>query len=151
MISIYTIEKNSKDEFEIILKNYEKMINRFSKIKNHSIFSNKISQAQNQSSKIAQNSYTQAFLPYLKNSFNIALHPNSKEVDSFLFAKIISSHSNINFFIGGAFGFEKEFLKKCNDTISLSKLTMSHKIAKIVLYEQIYRAFTIINNHPYHK
>ena len=151
MISIYAIEKSSKDEFEAILKNYEKMISRFSKIKNYTIFSNKISQAQNQSQKIAQNSYTQAFLPYLNSSFNIALHPDSKEIDSFEFSKIISSNSNINFFIGGAFGFEKEFLQKCDMTLSLSKLTMSHKIAKIVLYEQIYRAFSIINNHPYHK
>ena len=150
MISIYTIEKNSRDEFESILKNYEKMISKYSKLKYHSIFSNKISQAQDQTPELAQKSYEDAFKPYLKG-YNIALHPDAKELDSFKFAKIFENNSNINFFIGGAYGFNKEFLSKCDKTISLSQLTMSHKIAKVVLYEQIYRAFTIINNHPYHK
>ena len=150
MISIYTIEKNSRDEFEGILKNYEKMISKYSKLKHNSIFSNKISQAQDQTVKLAQKSYEEAFLPYLKG-FNIALHPESKELDSFEFAKIFENNANINFFIGGAYGFNKSFLQKCDRVISLSKLTLSHKIAKVVLYEQIYRAFTIINSHPYHK
>jgi len=150
VISIYTIEKNSRDEFEEILKNYEKMISKYSKLKYNSIFSNKISQAQDQGVKLAQKSYEEAFLPYLKG-FNIALHPEAKELDSFEFAKIFENNANINFFIGGAYGFSKNFLQKCDRVISLSKLTLSHKIAKVVLYEQIYRAFTIINSHPYHK
>ena len=150
MISIYTIEKNTRDEFEGILKNYEKMISKYSKLKYNSIFSNKISQAQDQGVKLAQKSYEEAFLPYLKG-FNIALHPEAKELDSFEFAKIFENNANINFFIGGAYGFSKNFLQKCDRVISLSKLTLSHKIAKVVLYEQIYRAFTIINSHPYHK
>jgi len=150
VISIYTIEKNSRDEFESILKNFEKMISKYSKLKYNSIFSNKITQAQDQTKELAQKSYEEAFTPYLKG-YNIALHPDAKEVDSFEFAKIFENNSHINFFIGGAYGFNKDFLKKCDRTISLSKLTLSHKIAKVVLYEQIYRAFTIINNHPYHK
>ena len=150
MISIYTIEKNSRDEFEGILKNYEKMISKYSKLKYNSIFSNKISQAQDQGVELAQKSYEEAFLPYLRG-FNIALHPDAKELDSFEFAKIFENNANINFFIGGAYGFNKNFLQKCDRVISLSKLTLSHKIAKVVLYEQIYRAFTIINSHPYHK
>lgn len=150
MICIYTIEKNSRDEFESILKNYEKMISKYSKLKYNSIFSNKIAKAQDSSEQNAKKSYTEAFEPYLKG-YNIALHPDAKELDSFEFAKIFENNSNINFFIGGAYGFEESFLKKCNKTISLSKLTFSHKIAKVVLYEQIYRAFSIINGHPYHK
>ena len=150
MICIYTIEKNSKDEFYSIINDYEKMIGKYSKIKYQSIFSNKISQAQDSTVELAKKSYTTAFEPHLKG-FNIALHPEGKQVDSFEFAKIFENNANVNFFIGGAYGFEDEFLKKCDRTISLSKLTMSHKIAKIVLYEQIYRAFSIINNHPYHK
>jgi 23S rRNA (pseudouridine1915-N3)-methyltransferase len=150
VISIYTIEKNSRDEFESILKNYEKMISKYSKLNYNSIFSNKISKAQEQTIQIAQKSYEDAFLPHLKG-FNIALHPDAKELDSFEFAKIFENNTNINFFIGGAYGFNKSFLSKCDRVISLSKLTLSHKIAKVVLYEQIYRAFTIINSHPYHK
>ncbi|MDN5377136.1 MAG: rRNA (pseudouridine1915-N3)-methyltransferase, partial [Sulfurospirillum sp.] len=45
----------------------------------------------------------------------------------------------------------EEFLKKTDKVISLSKLTYAHKIAKVVLLEQIYRGLCIKNNHPYHK
>ncbi len=57
----------------------------------------------------------------------------------------------LSFLIGGAYGFEEDFLNKGHAIISLSKLTMSHKIAKVVLLEQIYRGFSILSNHPYHK
>jgi 23S rRNA (pseudouridine1915-N3)-methyltransferase len=58
---------------------------------------------------------------------------------------------SIKFVVGGAYGFEDSFLKKSDAVISLGKLTMSHKIAKAVLLEQIYRGFSILSNHPYHK
>ncbi len=58
---------------------------------------------------------------------------------------------SIQFYIGGAYGLEEEFLKKSDKIISLGKITMSHKIAKAVLLEQIYRGFSILSNHPYHK
>ncbi len=150
MISIYTIEKNSRDEFEPILKNYQKMIKKYSTLSYKSIFNNKIASSQNQTKELAQKSYTLAFEPLLKG-YNIALDPSGKLLDSFEFSTIFENNSNINFFIGGAYGFEKGFLKKCDRVISLTPLTLSHKIAKVVLFEQIYRAFTIINSHPYHK
>ena len=150
MICIYAIEKNSKDEFEGILKNYQKMISKYSQLTYKSIFSNKIASSQNQTKELAKKSYSVAYEPFLKG-FNIALHPDGKLLDSFEFASIFENNTNVNFFIGGAYGFEKEFLNKCDRVISLSSLTFSHKIAKVALYEQIYRAFTIINKHPYHK
>jgi 23S rRNA (pseudouridine1915-N3)-methyltransferase len=58
---------------------------------------------------------------------------------------------SIKFFIGGAYGFDDAFLKKSDNVISLGNITMSHKIAKAVLLEQIYRGFSILSNHPYHK
>ncbi len=150
MICIYTIEKNSRDEFEPILKNYQKMIGKYSSLTYKSIFNNKIATSQNQTKELAQKSYSTAYEPLLKG-YNIALHPDGKLLDSFEFSKIFENNTNINFFIGGAYGFEKEFLNKCDKVISLSPLTFSHKIAKVILYEQIYRAYTIRNNHPYHK
>lgn len=58
---------------------------------------------------------------------------------------------SVKFFVGGAYGFEDSFLKKSDAIISLGNITMSHKIAKAVLLEQIYRGFSILSNHPYHK
>jgi len=149
-ISVYTIEKNSSDDYTQIVKNYEKMIRKYAQIEEISIFDKKISKAQNQNAKIAQESYSVAFRPYLKG-YKIALDPKGKELDSFEFSKKFDINTAINFFIGGAYGFEDSFLRDFDEVVSLSRLTFSHKIAKIVLFEQIYRALTIINNHPYHK
>ena len=150
MINIFVIEKNSKDEFQPILKDLQKKISQYSSLKLTSIFTNKIAKAQSENQKNAQKSYSQALEPYLKG-YNIALHPAGKSLDTHAFSTIFEKNANVNFFIGGAYGFEDEFLKNCDQVITLSSLTFSHKIAKVVLYEQVYRSFTIINNHPYHK
>jgi 23S rRNA (pseudouridine1915-N3)-methyltransferase len=149
-IDLYTIEKQSRDEYFQIAEHYRKMISKYASMQEHNIFNKKISSAQNRDAQSARESYTQAFLPYTKG-FNIILHPEGKILDSFEFYKTFDINTNLNFFIGGAYGFEKNFLQKGNLIISLSKLTFSHKIAKVVLYEQIYRALTLLHKHPYHK
>lgn len=53
--------------------------------------------------------------------------------------------------VGSAQGLAPSFKKRCDSIISLSPLTMPYRICMLVLAEQIYRAFTILNNHPYHK
>jgi len=149
-ISIYTIEKNSNDEYNQIVQNFKKMIRKYAQIEEISIFDKKISKAQNQDAKMAKESYTIAFRPYLKG-YNIALDPDGKEIDSFEFSKIFDINTAINFFIAGAYGFEKSFLREFDEVVSLSRLTFSHKIAKVTLFEQVYRSLSIKNNHPYHK
>jgi 23S rRNA (pseudouridine1915-N3)-methyltransferase len=149
-INIYSIEKRKSDEFSKIIENQKKMIQKYAQIKEISIFNKKISSAQNRDAIIAKESYTEAFLPYM-DGYNIALHPAGSEMDSFEFSKNFDNISILNFFIAGAYGFEERFLRKCDKVISLSKLTYSHKIAKVVLFEQIFRALSIVNNHPYHK
>jgi 23S rRNA (pseudouridine1915-N3)-methyltransferase len=149
-IKIFCIEKNSNKEVEDLCLEYKKMISRYASFADVSIFDKQIAQAQTQGAVQAKNAYTKAYEPYLKG-YNIALDVTGKEYDSFEFSKIFDGSVHINFFIGGAFGFENEFLKKTQRVISLSKLTYAHKIAKVVLYEQIYRGLCIKNNHPYHK
>jgi 23S rRNA (pseudouridine1915-N3)-methyltransferase len=149
-INVYSIEKPSRDEFTKIIENQKKMIQKYSKIEEITIFNKKISSAQNRDAIIAKESYTEAFLPKLEG-LNIALHPAGVEMDSFEFSENFANITTLNFFIAGAYGFEDRFLKKCDKVISLSKLTYSHKIAKIILFEQIFRALSIVNNHPYHK
>ena len=55
------------------------------------------------------------------------------------------------FVIGGAYGLASSLKQRADEVISLSGLTLSHGIARLVLLEQIYRAFTILKGHPYHK
>lgn len=89
-------------------------------------------------------------MPY-KKPFSIALSERGKSIDSIEFASLLKDKNEINFFVGGAYGFSDEFLNECDYVLSFSKLTFSHELARIVLLEQIYRGFCINKNHPYHK
>ena len=59
--------------------------------------------------------------------------------------------SSLNFIIGGPDGLSKDCLAKADLRLSLSKLTLPHPIVRILLIEQLYRALSILNNHPYHR
>jgi 23S rRNA (pseudouridine1915-N3)-methyltransferase len=52
--------------------------------------------------------------------------------------------------VGGADGFSTEFKRQADLLLSFSRMTMPHELARVVLLEQIYRAFTILRGHPYH-
>jgi len=149
-INIYAIVKPNNDDFDKLNKEFIKMCSKYAKVEVHHIFDKNIAKAQNISQQEAQKSYTQAFEKYL-NGYCIALDVLGKKVDSYKFSKMISNNSEVNFFIGGAYGFERGFLGKCQSVISLSDLTMAHKIVTVVLLEQIFRGLAIKNNHPYHK
>lgn len=60
------------------------------------------------------------------------------------------THSSIIFVIGGAFGFSESLLKRSNTKLSLSDMTYSHQLIKLVFLEQLYRAFTILKGESYH-
>ena len=88
-------------------------------------------------------------------NFNLfLLDEKGKNYDSREFARFlkIKFHENkkIVFAIGGAFGFSENLYSKSAGLISLSKMTFSHQIIRLFFSEQLYRAFTILNNHPYH-
>ena len=151
-INIYIIDKKSKDNlYAPLIEHYKKNSKPFAKVEIFEIFTKDIIKAQDISTEASQKSYTIAFEKYLNKGFNIALNPSSKELDSYKFSNLFKDRGVVNFFIGGAFGLEKSFLDKCDMSISFGKITMSHKLIKIVLMEQVFRGLTIINNHPYHK
>lgn len=127
------------------------MASRYAKIEIHNLFNKTISKAQTIGENEARASYSEVFDPKLNSGYNIALDVLGKKLDSYKFASMIENHSTINFFIGGAYGFSRDFLQKCDRVISLSDLTFAHKIANLVLVEQIFRGLCIGNNHPYHK
>ena len=83
------------------------------------------------------------------------LDERGKHYDSFSFSAKLSQYidtgvKRIILVVGGAYGFSEEMYKSSNELIALSKLTLTHEIARLLISEQIYRAITIINNHPYH-
>lgn len=89
------------------------------------------------------------------DDFLILLDEKGKSFSSMKYAsyveKLLSrSDKRIIFAIGGAYGFSKEVYDRADDKISLSEMTFSHQLVRVVFTEQLYRAFTIINNLPYH-
>lgn len=74
----------------------------------------------------------------------------SVEFADFLQQRMNSSVKNLVFIVGGPYGFSEKLHKRANSKISLSKMTFSHQIVRLLFMEQLYRALTIIRNEPYH-
>jgi len=89
------------------------------------------------------------------DSLIISFDRKGKQFNSLQFAdltqKLFSSGKSCSLIIGGSHGLSGSFLKKSDHVISFSALTFPHKLFKILLIEQLYRAITIIKNKPYHK
>lgn len=146
-ISIYSCFKG--DDFDP--SNYIKISSKWAKITDINKFSPSIAKAQSSGDvMLAKKSYESAYLKSAEG-FCIALDERGEQMSSEEFSKLLENHAKISFFIGGAYGFSDEFRSRMDKVLSLSKLTMAHKIARLVLFEQIYRALSISANHPYHK
>ncbi len=83
--------------------------------------------------------------------FKVALDERGKEFTSTEFARLISNYRDITFFIGGAEGLSKEVKESSDLILSLSRLTLQHDVARIVLLEQLFRAQEINRGSPYHR
>ena len=85
----------------------------------------------------------------------VLLDENGKTFSSVAFSQWIEKQMNIGskrmiFVVGGPYGFSKEVYAKAKFKISLSEMTFSHQIIRLIFVEQLYRAFTIIKGEPYH-
>ena len=90
-----------------------------------------------------------------QKDYTIACHNSGKQYNSVSWSqwieKISLTHSTLNFLIGSSEGLPKEILSSVNQVLSFSSFTFAHRIFRLILLEQIYRAFSIINHTPYHK
>lgn len=88
------------------------------------------------------------------DSFVIALHERGKEFTSETFAQFLKEKSThgekLTFIIGGPLGWHESVLKRANLQLSLSQLTFPHQLVRVILFEQLYRAATIIQGKQYH-
>ncbi len=90
-----------------------------------------------------------------ESDYVVLLDERGKEFRSVAFAEWIgkrmgSGLKRLVFVIGGPYGFSEEVYARANQLVSLSQMTFSHQIVRAIFAEQIYRAFTILNNEPYH-
>lgn len=97
--------------------------------------------------------------PYIaqKGAFNVALCVESPQLSSEEFSKKIQDAcafggaSVLNFYIGSSYGLDEEVKKQCDLRLGMSRMTFPHQLARVVLFEQIYRAFEISGGKKYHK
>lgn len=90
------------------------------------------------------------------NEYVVLLDLHGEQIDSIKFAKLIDSkmtngYSNFTFVIGGSYGVSEALRKRANTKLCLSLMTFTHQFTRIIILEQIYRAFKINNNEVYHK
>lgn len=90
-----------------------------------------------------------------KGDYVVLLDDKGKQYTSTELARFmeIKSHvvsKRIVFVIGGPYGFSEDIYKRANEKISLSKMTFTHQMVRLIFVEQLYRAMTILNNEPYH-
>lgn len=91
-----------------------------------------------------------------ENDYVIALAIDGKMLDSVELSKLverlgIEGKSSIAFVIGGSLGLSDQVLKRADYKLSFSKMTFPHQLMQMILLEQVYRGYRIMNNEPYHK
>jgi 23S rRNA (pseudouridine1915-N3)-methyltransferase len=90
-----------------------------------------------------------------RGSFSIALDESGKQWSSLEWSEQLQrwmlEYSQVNLIIGGPDGLSEECRKTCAQRIALGRMTMPHALVRVVLIEQIYRAWTLLQGHPYHR
>lgn len=90
-----------------------------------------------------------------KGDFVVLLDEHGREYRSVEFASYVQKRMSsglrrVVFVVGGPYGFSQEVYDRANDKLSLSKMTFSHEMIRLIFTEQLYRAYTILNHEPYH-
>jgi len=153
MINLLKIESKRESWIEEASQIYEIKISKLVHFKVTPLKGTKLERSDSSFKKIADSDLL------LKNinaaDFNILFDERGKKIDSIGFSKIFLNFQNsgkkhCNLLIGGPYGTTDELRIKATVVLSLSDLTFNHWIAELVVLEQVYRAFSIIKNLPYH-
>ncbi len=150
MIKIICIGKLKEKYLIDAIDEYTKRINKFTKIN--------IIELPDENYDIAKTLVKErdSILKYInEKDYIITLDIEGKNISSLEFAKkideIFVNYSNICFVIGGSYGLHEDIKNKSNFSLSFSKMTFPHQLFRVMLLEQIYRAYKINNNESYHK
>ena len=148
MIKIITVGKIKEKYFIDAIEEYKKRITKYSKLEiielsdlNYDKEKTLFEEGKNILSKINE------------KDFVITMEIEGKKMDSIELSSFIDKNfsRNITFVIGGSYGLSKEVKERSDYKLSFSDLTFPHQLFRIILLEQIYRSFRIINNESYHK
>ncbi len=153
-IKLLAIGKTDDKNLQVLIATYEKRLKHY--IKFESEFIPDIKNVKNLSQKEQKEKEGDLILKKVSPTDQIILlDEKGKEFSSMEFSKFLQKKMNscikqIVLVIGGPYGFSDKVYQKASGKISLSKMTFSHQMIRLFVVEQIYRAFTILKNEPYH-
>ena len=151
MIKIITVGHLKEEYLKDACKEYLKRLSKYTKIELIELDDSKIDEEnkalEEEKEKILKNISDKAYL--------ITLEINGTQLTSLELAdkldKTLINNSDITFIIGGSYGIHKDIIAKSNYHLSFSKLTFPHQLFRVLLLEQLFRCYKILNNEKYHK
>lgn len=150
MIKIITVGKLKEQYFRDAVNEYLKRLSKYTKIN--------LIEVPDENYDVSKTLETEknSILKYIDNKdYIITLEIEGKELSSTEFSKKINdtliNNSDITFIIGGSYGLHDDIKKMSDYALSFSKMTFPHQLFRIMLLEQIYRSYKILNNETYHK
>lgn len=151
MIKIICVGKIKEKFMQEAIKEYEKRITKYTRIK---II--EVEDFNNNNEQVIKDKEKEKILKYIDSKdYVITLEIEGKQLTSTELSEKIESvlniKPNITFIIGGSYGLDDEIKNISNFKLSFSKLTFPHQLFRVILLEQIYRSYKIINNESYHK
>ena len=151
MIKIICVGKIKEKFFKEALEEYQKRLSKYTKIKIIEVEDINLDNEE----IIKQKEKEQILKHIEKKDYIITLEIEGKQLSSIELSKKIEdleiTNPNITFIIGGSYGLANEIKNMSNMKLSFSKLTFPHQLFRVILLEQIYRAYKIKNNESYHK
>lgn len=157
-IKIITVGKLKEKYLKDAIAEYSKRLTRYCKLEVVELPDEKTSEnASPKEEEMVKDKEGKNILQKIKdNEYVIALdlkgkHITSEEFAEFISEKAVMGQPNITFVIGGSLGISQEVLARADYKLCFSKMTFPHQLFRVMLLEQVYRAFRIINGEPYHK
>lgn len=154
MISIVAVGKIKEKSLANLIDEYIKRISAYSKIEVIEV--NDEPNDKTEAEKVLSVEGERILRQIKKDSYVILLSLKGKQIDSIEFSKQLEKintyhSSHITFVIGGSLGVSSKVEERADYLLNLSKMTFPHNIARLIIAEQIYRAYKILNNETYHK
>lgn len=157
-ITIITVGKIKEKYLRDAIAEYSKRLSRYCKLEIIEVADEKTpDQASETLEEQIRSKEGERILKYIRDDmYVITLEIGGKMLSSEEFAKKIETlgvqgQSSIAFVIGGSIGLGKDVLKRSDYALSFSKMTFPHQLMRVILLEQVYRGYRIMNGEPYHK
>lgn len=153
-IELIVVGKTDSAEVEALVAMYAKRINRYCKFSMTTIAD--VRNTRNMAPSRQKQLEGEAILKnVVEGDFLVLMDERGAQYTSIEFAqwlqkRMLSGVKRLVLVIGGPYGFSEEVYKRADQKISLSKMTFSHQIVRAIFTEQLYRAFSILHNEPYH-